>query len=238
VGASERSERRAALNGKKLVRRELVEAELLERAADLFAERGFSGTTLQDVADTVGLTRAALYHYFDSKEALLTTLVEGITAARVADLKAIRLDGALTLRDQLAAITRAMALNVATHAARFRLLLMSENELPAELAATHARARRETLKQLVEFFEEGRASGAFTAPDPRLAAFALLGMCNWIAMWFKPDQQQSAEAVAEHYVQIALTAFAGNAAAANDVPATIGRMREDLARLERLTRST
>jgi hypothetical protein len=63
-------------------------------------------------------------------------------------------------------------------------------------------------------------------------------MCNWIAMWFKPDQQQSAEAVAEHYVQIALTAFAGNAAAANDVPATIGRMREDLARLERLTRST
>ena len=67
---------------KKLVRRELVETELLERAADLFAERGFNGTTLQDVADTVGLTRAALYHYFDSKEALLTTLVEGITAAR------------------------------------------------------------------------------------------------------------------------------------------------------------
>jgi AcrR family transcriptional regulator len=140
-----------------------VEAELLERAADLFAERGFSGTTLQDVADTVGLTRAALYHYFDSKEALLSTLVEGITAARVADLKAIRQDDALTEREKLAAITRSMALNVATHAARFRLLLMSENELPAELAATHASARRETLRQLVELFAHGRASGAFSA---------------------------------------------------------------------------
>jgi hypothetical protein len=63
-------------------------------------------------------------------------------------------------------------------------------------------------------------------------------MCNWIAMWFKPDQKQSAEAVAEHYVQIALTAFASNIGGADDIPATIVRMREDLARLERLTRST
>ena len=238
MDAGERSERRASLNGKKLVRRELVEAELLERAADLFADRGFNSTTLQDVADTVGLTRAALYHYFDSKEALLSTLVEGITEARVADIKTIRFHAALSLRQKLAAITRAMALNVATQPARFRLLLMSENELPAELAATHARARRETLDQLVELFAEGHASGVFSAAEPHLAAFALLGMCNWIAMWFKPGQKQSAEAVAEHYVQIALTAFASSAVAADEIPATIVRMRDDLARLERLTRST
>jgi AcrR family transcriptional regulator len=228
--------------GKKLVRRELVETELLERAADLFAERGFNGTTLQDVADTVGLTRAALYHYFDSKEALLAMLVDGITAARVAELKAIRFDATLSLRDKLAHMTRAMALNVATHAARFRLLLVSENELPAELAARHASGRRETLKHIVDLFEEGRAAGAFTAADPHLSAFALLGMCNWIAMWFNPGQEQSAEAVADQYAEIALAAFGRSEAeaqhAAGDIPATIGRMRDDLARLERLTRST
>ena len=222
---------------KKLVRRELVEAELMERAADLFAERGFNGTTLQDVADTMGLTRAALYHYFDSKEALLATLVEGISAARAAELKKIRLDASLTPREKLACVTRAMALHVATHAARFRLLLQSEHELPAELAATHARGRREVLNQMVELFEEGCASGEFRAVDPHIGAFALLGMCNWIAWWFKPDQKQPAEAVAEQFVDIALTAFAGEGARsvpADDAPAAIGRIRADLARLERL----
>ncbi len=226
---------------KKLVRRELVENELLERAADLFAERGFNGTTLQDVADTVGLTRAAFYHYFDSKEALLTTLVEGITAARVADLDRICRDRSLTATEKLARVTRAMAVNVATHAARFRLLLLSENELPGDLAAKHARGRREILKQIVELFEEGRESGEFKVVDPHLGAFALLGMCNWIAMWFKPNQKKSAEEVAEQYAEIALTAFGGNDGGgkiAGDLPATIARMREDLSRLERLTRST
>ena len=222
---------------KKLVRRELVENELVERAAELFAERGFNGTTLQDVADTVGLTRAAFYHYFESKEALLTTLVEGITAARVAELKQIRLDPALTAREKLAAVTRAMVLSVAMQAARFRLLLLSENELPQELAARHTRGRRDILAQLVQMFEEGSAAGEFRAVDPLLAAFALLGMCNWIAMWFKPGQRKSANEVADQYVEMALAAFGcSDATAAGDLPATIARMRADLARLEQLTR--
>jgi AcrR family transcriptional regulator len=167
---------------RKLVRRDLVAAELLERAAELFAERGFTGTTLQDVADTVGLTRAALYRYFESKEALLATLVEGITATRLNEIVAIRANGARTARETLTLLTRAMVLNVATHAARFRLLLLSENDLPAKLAARHARIRRDVLKELVEVFQAGRASGEFNETDPHLAAFALLGMCNWIAM--------------------------------------------------------
>ena len=225
---------------KKLVRRELVEAELLERAADLFAERGFNGTTLQDVADTMGLTRAAVYHYFDSKEVLLTTLVEGITASRLSEIKAIRANRTLSPPEKLAELTRAMALNVATHAARFRLLLLSESGLPAELAARHARIRRDVLKQIAELFQEGQASGDFGETDPHLSAFALLGMCNWIAMWFKPDQKQTAEMVADQYAEMALSAFTRSgskpASSGGDVVATIERMRGDLARLERLTR--
>jgi AcrR family transcriptional regulator len=224
---------------KKLVRRGLVENELLERAAELMADRGFNGTTLQDVADTVGLTRAALYHYFDSKEALLTALVEGISAARALELKKIRTDATLSAKEKLLSITRMMVVNVATQMARFRLLLQSENELPPELAAKHARARRETLKQIVELFNEGIASGDFNRVDPHVAAFTLLGMCNWTAWWYKPDQNGSPENVAEQIASIALASFVcsegSSSASRDDVPATIARMREDLARLERLT---
>ena len=57
-------------------RYELVENELLARAADLFAERGYNGTSLQDIADTMGMTRPAIYHYFENKDALLVALGE------------------------------------------------------------------------------------------------------------------------------------------------------------------
>ena len=65
---------------KKLVRRELVENELLERAADLFAERGFNGTTLQDVADTVGLAVAPVEG--DTVAGLFRTADDRLLAAK------------------------------------------------------------------------------------------------------------------------------------------------------------
>ena len=222
---------------KKFARRELVETELLERAADLFAERGFNKTTLQDVADTVGLTRAALYHYFDSKEALLTKLVEGITAARSAGLKKIRRDRSLSATEKLERVARLMVLNVATQTARFRLLVQSEGELPAELAAKQARGRRDVLNHIVGVFEEGVASGEFNPVDPHVGAFMLLGMCNWIAWWYKPGHRHSAEAIADQVASIALSAFRRNrpdeTVTAGDVADSIGRMREELTRLER-----
>lgn len=222
---------------KKYARRGLVENELLERAATLFADRGFNGTTLQDVADTVGLTRAALYHYFDSKEAMLAALVEGITAARVAELKKVRADGTLSANGKLVAVTRMMVINVVTQAARFRLLLQSEKELPAALAAKHAKARRETLKEVVELFKEGIASGDYKAVEPHVAAFSLLGMCNWPAWWYKPEQNGSPESIADQVADIALAAFAraGDATSlqVGDARAALSRIRDELATVER-----
>ena len=222
---------------KKYARRGLVENELLERAATLFADRGFNGTTLQDVADTVGLTRAALYHYFDSKEAMLAALVEGITAARVTELKKVRADEGLSANERLVAVTRMMVINVVTQAARFRLLLQSEKELPAALAAKHAKARRETLKEVVELFKGGIASGDFKAVDPYVGAFSLLGMCNWPAWWYKSEQNGSPEAIADQVADIALAAFArpGDAASlqVGDARAALGRIRDELATVER-----
>ena len=52
-------------------RRDLVMSEILEHATRLFAQRGYDGTTLQDIADAIGITRPGLYNYINSKEQLL-----------------------------------------------------------------------------------------------------------------------------------------------------------------------
>lgn len=66
-------------NSDRSVRRDLVENEIYDHAARLFAERGFAGTSLQDVADAMGLTRSALYYYVKNKDELLARLVSEIT---------------------------------------------------------------------------------------------------------------------------------------------------------------
>ncbi len=77
--------------GAPTARRELVENEIYEHAIRLFAERGFAGTSLQDIADALGITRPALYYYVKSKDELLAKLaadVAGGSAAQITELAA------------------------------------------------------------------------------------------------------------------------------------------------------
>jgi AcrR family transcriptional regulator len=219
---------------KRLVRRELMENELLERAADLFAERGFNGTSLQDVADTMGMTRPAIYHYFESKEALLTALVEGLTEGRAAQLAAIRRRTDLSSEEKLRAATTLMATQMARHPARFRLLIQGEADLPEHLASKNNKAKRDVLAHVVAIIDEGVRSGVFRARDPRLAAFAILGMCNWIAWWFKPQSPLSVEAVAEEFAHMAaLSLQTGHGSTdGGGVAGTFKSIKDGLARLE------
>jgi AcrR family transcriptional regulator len=219
---------------KRLVRRELVENELLERAADLFAERGFNGTSLQDVADTMGMTRPAIYHYFESKEALLTALVEGLTEGRAAQLAAIRRRTDLSSAEKLRAATTLMATQMARHPARFRLLIQGEADLPEHLASKNNKAKRDVLAHVVAIIDEGVRSGVFRARDPRLAAFAILGMCNWIAWWFKPQSPLSVETVAEEFAHMAALSLQTDRGSADGggIAGTFKTIKDGLARLE------
>ncbi|MFZ0838044.1 MAG: TetR family transcriptional regulator, partial [Xanthobacteraceae bacterium] len=60
-------------------KKEALRQAVLEAAAKLFAERGFGGTNLQDIADALGISRPALYYYFKSKDEILASLVEEVT---------------------------------------------------------------------------------------------------------------------------------------------------------------
>ena len=210
-----------------------MENELLERAADLFAERGFNGTSLQDVADAMGMTRPAIYHYFESKEALLGALLEGLTEGRATQLAAIRRRKE-PAADKLRAAALFMASEMARYPARFRLLIQGEADLPEHLAAKNNKAKREVLTQLVAIIDEGVRSGEFRAIDPRLAAFSIIGMCNWIAWWFKPQGLLSLEDVAAEFAHMATLIVQSDNAAANGggIAGTLKRLKDGIARLE------
>ncbi|MFE3059423.1 TetR/AcrR family transcriptional regulator [Nocardia sp. NPDC059239] len=218
-------------------RRELVEKQIFEQAIALFSERGFAATTLQDIAKATGLTRPALYHYVDSKDDLLAKLVDQDSGGIADQLNEIRADTTRSASDRLHTMVYDSALRLARDPARFLLLLRSERELPDELFRAYDSGRRRVLKEFTVIIKEGVGSGEFRPVDARVAALAIIGMTNWIAWWYGPDQKPDEEALARQFADMAVgsVTIAGKRPEPVSGPAqAIALLRQDLNLLEGL----
>jgi AcrR family transcriptional regulator len=227
-----------AAEGRVNLRRALVEQEIYEQATRLFAERGFAGTSFQDIADAVGLTRPALYHYVRNKEELLAKLVAEITEDSAAAIAAVAARGDAGPAEKIRAIAADGARRQAEHGARFRLLIRSEADLPPGIAAKHAAARRSVLKSIAGVIGEGVQSGVFRDVDPRVAALGVLGITNWVAWWYQPGGHDDLAKVCDELAEMAVSGLrrSGDGDAAQSPAEAIGSLRADLDRLERLLR--
>ena len=133
----------------------------------------------------MGMTRPSLYYYVKNKDQLLARLVTEITEAPAAATEEIAgrdVDAPTKLQD----LVRLIAGQQAQHAARFRLVIRSESELPDELAVAHEAAKRRVLDGFSRIVDQGVRSGEFRPRPVRTTALALIGMCNWVAWWFNP----------------------------------------------------
>lgn len=168
------------------MRRALVTTELLDQATHLFATQGYEATTLQDIADAMGVSRPALYHYVNSKDELLTMLVKQVSQSLAEVLSDLAARPDLAPTDKLREVTGLLVRQRAEHPDQFRILDRSETVLPEPARSEHIEAKRQVLHQMTAIIDEGARSGEFMAVDSRTAALSLLGMCNWVAWWFRP----------------------------------------------------
>ena len=178
-------------------------AAVREAALTLFAERGYHGTALSQIAGALGIRTPSLYNHMKAKQDLLRDIVSETTEQVWADYEQ-SVVGVQDVVERLRRATRVYALRHATH--RREALIVNRDiaslEEPArsdvlELRRRHARAVRDLI-------EEGARAGRFSEREPTLAAFGILEMCVSIARWFREDGPQSAEAVAETYSRFAL----------------------------------
>ncbi|MFC4948770.1 TetR/AcrR family transcriptional regulator [Pseudonocardia sp. GCM10023141] len=233
TGSSERPGRNGRGGG---TRRELVENEMYEHAIRLFAERGFAGTSLQDIADAMGMTRPALYYYVKSKDELLAKLAADVAGGSAVEMAELVARPDLDAVGKLRAIARMSVVRLARQPDRFLLLIRSEAELPAALAESYDDNRRAVLKTVADVIEQGIVAGQLRPVDARVAALAVLGMCNWVAWWFRPDRDD-VDAVADQLADMALAALqrADHRTPDGEGPAAaLAMLRQDLDHLERI----
>jgi AcrR family transcriptional regulator len=192
------------------LRRQLVEREILERAAELFAERGFAGTTVQDIADALGMSRPALYYYVKSKEVILEQLVENLSVNDAAVLEGIRRRRSGDPVEKLREMAQHLAVNAGSNPYQTQILAQSKHHLPERIAELDREAERSIVQSLIWVLEQGMRRGQFRSLHPRTAALAIVGMCLWTAWWIgDAPLEQLTDQVADQAVA-SVTALGGD----------------------------
>jgi AcrR family transcriptional regulator len=171
---------------------------IVEQAARLFAERGFLGASIADLAEACNSSKSLIYHYYASKEDILYDVMHSHVQALLdaaEDVAGGPSPAAAKLRDLTSAFLRLYA----GAAARHRVLLNELQRLPEKQRATIIAIQRRLIEIVEGVLEQLRPN--LTAPLKRPAAMLYFGMINWTHTWLDPqgpaDPQQIAALAAE-----------------------------------------
>jgi TetR/AcrR family transcriptional regulator, cholesterol catabolism regulator len=170
--------------------------EILRTAARLFQQRGYDATSMNDVAAALKLSKGGLYHHFQSKDEILYEIMNHameITQERV--LNPVR--SIADPEERLRALIRLHIEVVLSPRDREITVMLHENHpLPPALRKRINVRKKDYihfLESLMTEVQEKAKSQTRGKVSPRAAAFALLGMINWIYQWYKPEGELQAQ---------------------------------------------
>jgi AcrR family transcriptional regulator len=172
---------------------------VLQTAAQLFLEKSYSRTSLNDVAERLNITKPALYHYFRNKEQILLECYRlgcGLIEDILNDIAAHCGTGLEKVEAFIYSYANVMTINFGRCVMR-----LDDGDLSSE-ALTEVRAyKRKIDRRLRSFIQEGIDDGTITACDPKIAAFSIAGALNWICKWYEPQGPLSAEEIASQFAR-------------------------------------
>jgi TetR/AcrR family transcriptional regulator, cholesterol catabolism regulator len=177
--------------------------EILIAAAQIFSQKGFHATSMQDIADAVNLQKASLYHHVSSKQEILVEILD-----RALDLVIKRMQEVMAqplAPDEM--LRQAMIVYLTTlleHRDLAAVLFLEHRSLEPELHARHI-PRRDCFEGLWRsLIQQGLDAGLFCCVDPGMAARALLGVANWTITWYRPAGFLTPREIAEQFAALFL----------------------------------
>lgn len=160
--------------------------DILDRARVAFADRGYTGTNLGDVADALGVTRQAIYYYFPAKHDILVALFDQFFARLESGID----DAIATTGDpveRFAAMYAAHLETVAGSPENSTIFTREDVHLRPEARRELQERRRRYNDRFVAAYKAGISAGRFRNIGPEVAVALLIGSANWTFRWFRPD---------------------------------------------------
>lgn len=178
--------------------RETKRNAVLQVAAQLFNERGFHATSLDDIAARLNVSKPTLYYYVKNKDEILLQCVsnglaltlEGIEASRQAGGKAV---------DQLRACMQVYA-DIVTQPFGMCLIRVGDEEVPEPARTELRRMKAEIDHAFRRLVAQGVQEGSLAPCDPKMSAFVIAGALSWIGRWYQPGGEYTSEQVAQQCI--------------------------------------
>lgn len=174
----------------------LKRERIIEAAAQLFYDRGYEKTTLEAVADSLGVTKPFIYGHFKSKAELLADIcTRGVSASLSAIDKISAMD--LSPTKKLALLGRDFLVAVLNNQRNIAILTREEKNLEPYDFQRLSNLRREFDAKLVVLLKFGVATGEFSVKDPYVAALSIGGLVSWAYVWYRPHGRLSLDVLAD-----------------------------------------
>jgi AcrR family transcriptional regulator len=191
-----------------MTREALVDSrqEILRTAARLFQQQGYDATSMNDVATALKVSKAGLYHHFQSKDDILFELMNhalNITQERVVD----RVRGVADPEERLRMLIRLHVEVILSVRDREITVLLHENHpLPPSLRKRINGRKKEYVRFVEKLISEVQhVRQSRRTVSSRAATFALLGMINWIYQWYKPEGALNCQQISSQFTEIFFT---------------------------------
>ncbi|WP_404301063.1 TetR/AcrR family transcriptional regulator [Alicycliphilus denitrificans] len=182
--------------------REAKRNAVLTTAAQMFNERGFHATSLDDIAASLHVSKPTLYYYVKNKDEILLQCVrqglemtlEGIEASRQAGGNAV---------DQLRACMQ-VYVDIVTQPFGMCLIRVGDEEVPEPSRTELRRMKSEIDLAFRRLVAQGVQEGSLAPCDPKITAFVIAGALSWIGRWYQPGGDYSAGQIAEQCIDTVL----------------------------------
>ncbi|MBN8792456.1 MAG: TetR family transcriptional regulator [Stenotrophomonas nitritireducens] len=158
---------------------------VLREASASFNKHGYHGTSMDDIAQRLEVTKPALYYYFPNKQAMLKACFDQAMEVAFANLERARRDGGDGRQKLRVALSDLLEYFIGEHSVAITVL--EEGSLsPDDFQAVKAERQRfeHALRDIVG---EGIKDGSIVPCDPKLAVLALLGALSWVPRWYRAD---------------------------------------------------
>ncbi|MTH55337.1 TetR family transcriptional regulator [Bacillus mangrovi] len=188
-----------------------MKEQIRQISIQLFAEKGFKETSIQDIVNALDVTKGTFYYYFTSKEQLLMDIHLSYIDALLEKQKAILNDGNRSSREKLYDVIFLLIHDIEKEGLSAKVYFREMRNLSEPHFSKIAEKREQFRKQIEAILVEGMEKQEFRKDLPvDIVALGVLGMANWSYFWFNPEGRESDRAVSDIFMKLLLEGLKGS----------------------------
>jgi TetR/AcrR family transcriptional regulator, cholesterol catabolism regulator len=181
------------------------EDQVRAAALRLFRAKGYHATSMRDIADEVGINKGSLYSYIRSKEDLLIPVFERAMGVLLEQIEAVAADRTLPATERLGRAIHAHVTAVAENLDVLTVYLSEWRQLAAESLTTVRDQRERYAALFLQILQDGVRTGEFRAMDTQIVMLGMIGMCNYLFRWYRPDGRLVPDQIADELIAMVLS---------------------------------